>query len=126
MNKKYKTSQLYLVKLAQITKIIPSSPNTKGSICFRQNPEMYFAKLIKKDVESQSPSKNDHYFKILTKNLIVYDKHTHTQIGDFFVYEKTPVSMIFDEDIEYIDFKSMRPLEHKINNFKNKDEHIKG
>lgn len=117
MNRIYKAKKIYVLKLAKVVDVQYSALEG-GYTKSRDLPEVFFGKLIKTEKHCVIPDK--HFFKLISKNIIVHDKHDDTNTGDLYVVDKDPLNMFLEETPIFVDRKTLlateKSLNDKINN----------
>ena len=112
MNRIYKANKIYILKLAKVTEVVFSA--RKGGYTKSRNlPEVYLGKLIKTEKHYVVPDK--HFFKLISSGVIVHDKHNHTNEGDLYVVDKTPLNMLLSEPTVFVDRKTLLATEKSLN-----------
>ena len=114
MNKKYKTEQLWVLKLGQTTALKESGISTPGFTKWKKLPEIYFAKKIGTDIYGVST------FKLISSGLKVTDDHSKTTVGDVFVCEKHHASLALERKM--IDRNTILNFERELNKGCNKNK----
>ncbi len=106
MDKKFKMDKLFLVKIAEITKITNS--NGKLNVTMIRHPHRLFAKIYV--VEGQEP-----VYRLMTgkKQTLKTNRNDITVIGDLLITDIQKASEIFDK--EFMTFSEIKTAEFKLN-----------
>lgn len=120
MDKLYNTNKLYLVKLAQVTKIIPSTWHTEGSTYSKNINHEYIAKLIK---IKKSGFKEIKIYQLLSKGIKVHNRHDiTTEVGELFVNESIAFNYATNNTSKFLSHSTLIEFEKEINEDKSLEQ----
>jgi len=112
----YDTRNLYVVKIARVTKIIEAGWHTAGATYYDKLLKVRFAKLVKKDNDGK-------YFKLISSNVTLPNNSQLTENrGDLFIYDAELFAWKIENTKRFLSKKALIDLENKINNEDNKQE----
>ena len=121
MNRIYKANKIYILKLATVTEVVFSARKggyTKSS----ELPELYFGKLIKTEKHCVVPDK--HFYKLVSKGIVVHDNHEDTSKGDLYVIDKIPLNMALEKQAIFVDRNTLLKKEKEWNDEIKKEKEI--
>ena len=108
MNRFYNTHKLYVVQLAQVTRIEQSGMHTNGFTFFQPLPKTHFA--ILKNVDGVKK------FKLVTSGLWIYAESKKTNfVGDLFAFRQAPLALHTKIYEKYVSTKTLKEIEQCAN-----------
>lgn len=109
MNKMYKADKIYIVKLAEVTKVDDGQGYNARN--FKMLPQVHFAKLVKTEIEAE---KNVNHFKLLVTKKEVSDDYMSAEMSEEVVIEKSPLNTALGTDYKFVSYKDMAKAEREM------------